>query len=143
MKDANKPLRKKYFALLSAITYNGEAVPVYYGEAPASSHPDNYIVFRPVAGNDESTKQTADTTNTMQVTVFTKKDLNNAGNACDDICGSVFSVIMPTPAFNIDLDGFQVISTRLASDNTQEISMSAQLKYIDRTLTFSHKIYHK
>jgi len=143
MNEINRPLRKAYYAALSAITYGGDSVPVYYSELPANVHPDNYIIFRPVSNTDESTKQSADTSSSMQVTVFTKKDLNNAGNACDDICGSVLNAIMPTPGYNITVDDFQVIHTRLTSDLTQEVSMSAQLKYIDRIMVFTHLIYHK
>lgn len=143
MKDTSFPLRKAYETALSSITYNSEAVPCYYAELPFDQHPNYYIIFQPTSNTEDSTKQTHDTVSQMQVSIFTKKDLYNSGDACDTIAGSVLNAIMPTPGFNIEVDGFQVMNTKISSDIASEISMNAQVKFKDRTIIFSHLLYHK
>lgn len=142
MKDINYPLRKSTLNLLSGMVYNSIAVPVYYSELPSELNPPFYIVFGSISSNDTSTKTSSDTSTLIQVKIFTQKDTKNAGRAADDIAGMVFNRLYPAPYFKTSIPGFQVLKVRLVSDNTQEIQMSAQLKYIDRTLVFSYTVFH-
>jgi hypothetical protein len=144
MKDVNYPLRKAYFAALTGITYSGTPVPVYYNELPIelqTTPPAYYIIFSGVSSNDISTKATSDTQTSMSVSVFTKGDLTNGGIACDNIADQVYDAIYPNTQAVLAMTGFQMLSTRLASDNQSHFTID-QSKFVDRTIIFTHKIFH-
>lgn len=143
MKDINFPLRKAYMTALAGITYNSVAVPVYYMQAPDDLNVDNYIVFGGVTNNDISTKGSADTNTLMRVTIHTKGNKYNSGQAADSIAGQVLQSVYPNSQATLDLDGLQMFSTELASDLTQDYSIKDSVAFIDRILMFRHKIYHR
>jgi hypothetical protein len=143
MKDVNYPLRTAYKIALQGIVYDSDPVAIYAGEAPPNNEQKYYIVFGSITNNDISTKQTSDTQTQIRVTIFTRADGSNSGKAVDFIAGQVFEKVYDVPTFNLSVSGFQVIDTKLASDNTQEWENNAQLKLVDRTLVFSHNIFHK
>lgn len=145
MRSVNYPLRKAYVAALAGITYNGENVEVFYQQAPDTVTDKNYIILNAISGNDVSTMHSSDTQNPISVGIYTQADKYNPGKAADDIADIVFQRIYPNKQFNLDLsaDNFQITSTRLARDNTNNWTMEGQKSYIDRTLIFSHTIFHK
>jgi hypothetical protein len=142
MKDINKQLRKAYYDALQGITYNSQPVPVHYNEIPTDDYPEFYIVFSGINSTDNSTKHSSDTSTNIQVGIYTQKDVSNTGDAADVIAEQVFANIYPNPDFRLTVAGAQVLNTQLVTDRTTEVSMSNQLKLVDRILVFSHRIYH-
>lgn len=143
MKDINASLQKSYYTALNGIVYNDAAVPIYYMTAPDDLVVDNYIIFGGVTNNDISTKGSSDTNTLMRVTIHTKSNKYNSGQAANNIAGQVFDRIYPNPQFVLSLDGFQMYSTELHSDLTQDYSIKNSVSFIDRILIFRHKIFHK
>lgn len=143
MKDVNAAIQKSYYTALTGITYNSVAVPVYYMTAPDDLNVDNYIVFGGVTNNDISTKGSSDTNTLMRVTIHTKSNKYNSGQAANSIAGQVFASIYPTSQSVLTLEGFQMYSTELHSDLTQDYSIQNSVSFIDRILIFRHKIYHR
>lgn len=145
MKDVNYPLRKAYYSLLSGITYNSVAVPVYYQKCPNDIAAANYIVFGGVSSNDLSSKYKADTETTIRVTVHTHQQIYNSGEAADSIAGSILLAIYPDPQTKPDLsaDSLQLVDTLLANDFTLDYNLFNTREYVDRILTFRHRIFHQ
>lgn len=143
MKDVNWELRKAYTTALAGITYNSNPVPVFYQNAPDDVTAKNYIVFSGISNGDSSTLNSSDTTTSIRVSIYTYNEKINAGRAADDLAGIVLSRIYPNPQFNLTLEGFQVTSTRLSGDSSQDFSMVNQKTYINRFLTFRHQVYHQ
>ena len=142
MRDVNYSLRKSYYAALTGITYEASAVPVYYLQAPDDIAASNYIVFGGVTNSDLSTKNSADTSSLMRVTIHTFKDKYNDGKAADFIAGEVLQRIYPNSQAALVLDdSLQMFSTELVSDLTQDYNIQNATVYIDRILIFRHKIY--
>jgi metal-dependent HD superfamily phosphatase/phosphodiesterase len=143
MKDINATLQKSYYTALNGIVYNDAAVSVYYMTAPDDLAVDNYIIFAGVTNNDISTKGSSDTNTLMRVTIHTKSNKYNSGQAANNIAGQVLSRIYPNSQSVLTLEGAQMFSTELASDNTQDYSIKNSVSFIDRILIFRHKIYHQ
>ena len=144
MRDINYSLRKAYFTVLTGITYEGSATPVYYLQAPNSITASNYILYSGVANNDLSTKNSSDTGTLMRVTIHTFKEKYNDGKAADFIAGQIYQRIYPNPQFNLILeDNLQMVSTELVNDLTQDYGIRNSVVYIDRILIFRHKIFQR
>lgn len=143
MKDINAALQKSYYTALNGIVFNDAAVPVYYMTAPDDLAVDNYIIFGGVTNNDISTKGSSDTNTLMRVTIHTKGNKYNSGQAANNIAGQVLARIYPNSQAVLTLEGAQMFSTELASDNTQDYSIQNSVSFIDRILIFRHKIYHR
>ena len=139
MKDINKALRKAYNLALQNVI-----VPVYANYAPqdVADSTGSYIVFSNVTNNDTSTKSSSDVTAIMQVAIYSYKDVENDGDAIDDLADLVFAALYPTTKSVLILGiGMQMVSTELNSDQTQEPMLIGQRVYIDRILQFKHEIF--
>jgi hypothetical protein len=136
MRDINLPLRKAYFAALSAT-----GLPVYYQSLPNNISPENYIIFRSINSNDASTKSSAETLTTIVVEIHTLKDVINPGVDGDNIAGQVFTYIYAISQFVLPMDQMLMMSTKLANDNAQNIQLNHQQSYLNRFLTFQHHIF--
>lgn len=141
MNDINLKLQTAYYNLLSAITYNSAPVKVYYLSGP-SNPPDNFIVYGPVVGMDQSTKSSSNTATSMQVIIHTADLQQNAGLAVNDIAQSVYSKIYPKSNAVLTLSSSQMYSTEMVTDIVRQMNIKAQKNYIDRIIIFSHKILH-
>ncbi len=136
MKDINYPLRKAYFRALQAT-----GLPVYYQSLPNNINPDNYIVFRSISSGDDSTKSSAQTDTTITVEIHTLRDVINPGLDADLIATDVFNYIYAISQFVLPMDGVLMMSTKLEQDNTQNVQLNNQLAYINRFITFRHRIF--
>lgn len=145
MRSANYALRKKYFSLLSGITYNSVAVPVFSQKAPDNVNAENYIVFGGISSSDDSGQYKADTETSINVTIHSYKQNSNDGAAADSIANEVLTRIYPNKQTQPDLsaDSLQCVSTLLANDYTQNYNIMGGREYIDRVLTFRHHIFHQ
>jgi hypothetical protein len=141
MTDINASLQKSYYTALTGISYNAVTVPSFYMTAPDDLNVDNYIVFGGVTNNDISTKSSSDSSTLMRVTIHTKGNKYNSGQAANNIAGQVFARIYPNSQSVLILDGVQMYSTELHSDITQDYSIKNSVSFIDRILIFRHKIF--
>jgi hypothetical protein len=146
MRDVNIPLRKAYLTTLSGITFNGVPVPVYYSYLPGDLEADNYILYGNVNNSPAGTMTTHDTFSSMRVTVYTKANGFNDGNAADLIGGEVLQRLLTTPFFNLSLPPgtpLQVMGTTLESDILQDWNTQTSRIYIDRIFIFRHTIFQQ
>lgn len=145
MKDVNYPLRKIYFAVLNGLLYNDVPIKAFYQKAPDNIEDANYIVYAGISNSDVSSKQKSDTDTSMRVTIHTHEMKYNDGRAADDIAGLIFDLIYPESNAQGDLssDGLQIVTTVLSSDTTMAYNIQGAREYLDRVLTFTHRIYHQ
>lgn len=146
MKDTNWPLRKVYNTRLAGITYNTISVRAFYQKAPNDISDNYYIVFAGINNTDVSSKQKADTETSMMVTIHTFEQTYNDGRAADSIAGSIFTALYADPQAakpDMSADGLQIVTTRLSGDQTQTYNIQGAREYLDRVLTFTHRIYHQ
>ncbi len=139
MIDTNYSLRIAYMAALAGI--NG--VPVFYNELPPNVSPQSYIVFRSITNNDASTRNSSDTNTNVTVEIHTWDDGLNNGLSADLIAREVMNRIYPNSQAVLDLDGAQMVWTRMVSDNTQSFSNQQNRTYIIRFITFKHNIFQR
>lgn len=145
MKDVNWPLRKIYNTRLTGISYNSVTVRAFYQAAPDDITDQNYIVFSSVDNNDVSSKSNADTDTSMQVVIHTFESKYNSGRAADAIAGYIFTALYPDPQAaqpDMSADGLQIVTTKLTGDRTLPYNIQSATEYIDRILTFTHRIFH-
>lgn len=144
MRDVNYSLRKAYWSALSGVEVNALAIPVFYQELPANYNAANYIIINSISNSDSSTKHKADVISTVTVTIYTSALASNAGKIADDMASQVLAIIYPDGQTRLlldDADGLQLVSTRLAGDNTMNYGVTNERKFIDRTLIFKHHIF--
>ena len=139
MIDINYSLRIAYKNALSGIA----GVPVFYQAVPPSISPRNYIVYRGINSSDASTFNSSDTSTNVTVEIHTWDDQQNNGVNADLVAREVFNRIYPNPQFNLDIDGAQIVNTKLVNDVTQDFATSANRNYISRFLTFKHNIFQR
>jgi len=140
MRDVNFEIRKAYYSIITGLGYD-----VFYQQAPQTLNSDSYIILSSLTSNDTSTKNTNDLDFSMQVKIYTKSYKGNSGVDADTIAGNILNAIMPTPQFNITLSDttLQVVNTILQSDIVQDYSDNSGVIYIDRFITFKHKIFQQ
>lgn len=145
MRDVNYPLRKIYFAKLSAITYNGTPVKAFYQKAPDDISDANYIVYGAMSNNDVSAKHKFATDTSMQVTIHTYAQKYNDGMAADNIAGLVFDALYPDSGAIPDMaaDNLQLLTTKLTNDTIIPYTLNNSREYLDRVLTFQHSIFQR
>ena len=136
MTDVNTPLEKAYYAALKDLTTY-----VYNGQLPDNISPDEYIIFRSITSNDQSTKNSSDTLTSVTIEIHTVKDKINQTVEGNSLAAKVFQAIYPNPQFNLTLDGIKMINTKLSNDRTDEYRMSNQKCFISRYITFEHLIF--
>ncbi len=143
MLSSNLTIRAAYNTLLSTITYNSVAVPVYWQQLPTDIAPGIYIIFGQIRNNDDSNKGASVTQTSVTVSIFTNSPQYNDGVAVDTVANEVLNRLYLNPQFKIPLSSsfFQVINTTLESDITNDFSQDQQNIYIDRIMVFNHTIF--
>ncbi len=143
MLSVNLTIRAAYNSLLSTITYNSVAVPVYFQQLPTDTAPGIYIIFGQIRNNDDSNKGASVTQTSVTVSIFTNSPQYNDGVAVDTVANEVLNRLYLNPQFKIPLGSsfFQVIGTTLESDDTNDFSQDQQNIYIDRVMVFNHTVF--
>jgi hypothetical protein len=136
MNDINYPLRKAYFAALTAT-----GLPVYYQGLPNNQNPEEYIVFRSINSNEASTKNSADTETQITVEIHTYQEYANQGRLVETIADEIYQYVYAISQFVLPMDGVQMVSTELVSDQTNNYGYLGNRMYIDRFITFKHNIF--
>ena len=134
MIDINYPLQKKYKTALDTTGY-----PVYYMLAPDDQTAQVYIVFTIGQANQQDTKNSEDSEVIVQIKIHTWNNGANNGVAVATAAGLVYSAM--ATKFDLDADGLGNISQRRDTDVTLEYGTIGNRVYIDRIITYKHKIY--
>lgn len=145
MKDVNYPIRKKYFELLNGnLIYNNAAVSVYNKYLPSVISASSYVVINTISNTIIATKNSHITNTSVQLSIFTKDTTANDGKAVDSIADQIYQIIYPTPNSKISLEpDFQVVFMQPENDNSQTALQTNTAIYLNRFITFSHRIYHR
>lgn len=138
MKNVNDILTLQYFTLLD----NAVNVPVFRTKVieDVALGSDAYLLISGISNNDSSTFQTSDTDTSIQVSIYTR---NDDGSLVQSLANTVYQTIQPgtMPAFTIS--GFQLLTTELVNDIEQSPFIADQQTFLNRTITFKHKIFHQ
>lgn len=142
MLSVNLSVRRTYKARLSTIDYLGDPVLAFWGQIPTTIAPGIYISYGQIRNNDISNKTNSMTSTSVTVSIYTNAMKYNDGVAVEIVANEVLNRILKVPNFNIALaeSFFQVVSTTLSSDHTENFS-DKQNVYIDRILIFEHRIF--
>lgn len=139
MIDINISLRNAYNAALLGI----DGVPVFFQSVPITISPQNYIVFRSITSNDASTFSTCDTNTSVTVEIHTWVDGSNNGLSADQIAREVYNRLYANPQFVLNIDGAQMVSTKLVQDTVQDFTTQNNRGYVSRYITFKHNIFQR
>lgn len=142
MKNVNNILTFKYFQLLAPAC---TPVPVFRdGYVPDDLLNDAYVMIIPIGSADSSTMNSADTFTTIQVSIYTKSNIENNADILNTTADKIFTAIMPGYAADnfAGLSGIAVLTTELNGDNTLTPLTSGADIYMNRNITFRHLINH-
>lgn len=147
MIDVNYELRISYFSLIAGnIFINGQAIPLYYGQAPlslASNNPDNYILINTIYSNNFNDDKFNYTNTTVQLMIVTKKLQNNSGAIADSIANQIYGIIYPYPRAQIvQITSGYVADTKMFLDTIQSGLNDGEKKVVNRVISFLHIIRH-
>ena len=95
MKDIGASIKTIYSTLLSGITYNSVAVPLYT-EEPFETTPDNYIVLLSTDQNENNNDQRFANEVVQTIDIVTKENMRNSRTAVDAISNSVLQALLPS-----------------------------------------------
>jgi len=139
MQSANYELRKAYTAMFNQHILSA---PSFYMFAP-QTFMENYIVFSIPNQRDVGTlNQTNMQTVQVQIKICTCSNKTNSGNIVDTIANQIYQLFYYSRTNIIELQfPFQVTSTLLVSDIISNYQVDGNLVFIDRIITFEHKIY--
>lgn len=145
MKDVNSAIRKKYFELLSGnLLIDGNPVPVYSDYLPSTLQVSYYLVIQVISNTSIPTKTSHITNTLVQFSIITKDTTANPGKIRDIIAGQIYFIVYPKPNSKISLEpDFQVVFQNLEGDNNFSPLQTDTAIFLNRYITFSHKIYHR
>lgn len=145
MRDVNGPIRKKYFEILNgALVYNSVVIPVYNKYLPNTISAPYYLVIDTISNSNIPTKTSHITNTSVQFSIITKDTTANSGKAVDSIADQIYQIIYPYPNSKISLEpDFQVVFMEPVNDNSQTALQTNTAIYINRFITFAHRIYHR
>ena len=137
MIDINYSLRIAYYNALNGIA----GIPVFYNALPPNVSPNQYIIFRSITNTDASTMGSNDINMSVTVEIQTFEDGLNSGLNADQAAREVFNRIYPNTNSVLDIDGAQMITTRLLNDVSPQPVNVGNRTYVSRFITFGHKIF--
>lgn len=145
MRDVSGPIRKKYFELLNGVLLiNSNLVPVYDDYIPNTVATPWYVIIEVTSDVEIPTKTSVISDTSVQLSIFTKDTTANSGRAVDSIAGQVYDIIYPTQNSKISLEPeFQVVFMNRSNDTRLRALQTNNAIFINRFITFSHKIYHR
>jgi hypothetical protein len=135
-------LIKKYADLLTPVITD---YPVFIDKAieDIALGANAYVVITASGNSDNSTMQSDDTLTSIQVAIYSRSNTDNNGDAVAAIATIVYNTIKPGPVNTLALSGVQVLTTEFGSEqNPAPFDTGSQL-FINRFITFNHKIFHQ
>lgn len=139
MKSSNAAIKEAVGVKLVDIGY-----PVYSGYVPASEDGEAYILLSDITSNDASTMSTNDTETVLQIGIYTRVNIANSGDLCDQIAEGVYQRLYPDPQSEaLDLEPyFQNCGVLRVSDRSATINLNSFIG-MNRFITFTLLLYHR
>lgn len=142
MLNLNTSIETAYLTALTGITYLGNPVPVYKTQLPSTIAPGIYIIYRVLNDGSLNNKTAFVHDITVEVSIYTNSMMYNNGDAVNAVAGSVLNAIYPTTRSNLTLTGgFNMTLTQKDGDRLDDFSVLNQVVYIDRRITFRHRVF--
>lgn len=148
MRDVRLALRKKYNEALQGLqvwnptTGTFQEISFYYQQHP-NVYEESYILMTIPANVGNNTKSSFDPEPSVRLTIETTGTLANNGIMASNIVDKILETIYPTPQSKMDLSDFdmEMVSMALVDDVENDYVNNNQMFYIQRVLTFRHKIF--
>lgn len=140
MKDIATPLLLAYKTALSTLPYT-----VWEGEEADDVTDQVYIVLSDVTSTEASTKNTSDTSSSIQIAIHSWEEKYNTSLSVNTAAGLVFAAIKPDPNSVLDMtaDNMQMLNLRVTTDRVDRLVELAGRKYISRYIIFQQDIFIK
>lgn len=139
MKNVNDLLSEKYWQLLSVEV---TPVPVFRDYVPFDLGGSAYLLISAISNTNLSTMQTHDTTTSIQVGIYTRSTTDNNTTQANELATKVYETILPETINQLTVNGVQVLTTELANDTSPDVFDTGTELFINRFITFNHKINH-
>jgi hypothetical protein len=141
MIDVKHPLRKAYFDLLNGVLFYN-TVPVSVGDDTVDSDDPIYVILANQTGRDESTFQTFDSVETINIEVVAKGASFTNKNVVDNIASQILGLLLPSPQVNglPQQIGIQINCVQLTGDTYLGFSLNAANSVVRRILTVTQKV---
>lgn len=148
MKDINNPLQSVYYrALQGNIPHPSGSgiVEVYEDQEPDSLESDMYVVITGRTSSDASTKNSTDVNAQVQITVNSWKNKYNNRKALNEVCGTIYQLLKPTPNAVLNMDEFNIQMMNLSVQNDSEVDYGflANRAFVSRNIIFQQDLYIK
>jgi hypothetical protein len=140
MKNINDIMTTKYFQLLKAAM---PSIQIFRDYVPTDLGGDVYVLISAINNTDKGTFQTDDTNTTIQVGIYSRTTTDNNADDMQAIATSVYNAIKPGQPNTISVRGAQVLTTELVNDVSPAPLDTGSMLFINRFITFQHKIFHQ
>lgn len=140
MIDVSHHIRKAYIDLLTGITLNAVAVPVF-DEMDEEGDNDNYIIIASQIDTDDSTKHSFQSDHVINIDIVTRFITSARKYPSEVIAGQVLNLVLPTPSTTglVSPSGLQITSVRKLDDQSVSVEQFDTYKIVRKILRFSHK----
>lgn len=139
MIDVKLPVRKAFYDLLmGALTYNTNLVPVVDNMKNLGDASPMYVLLSNQTGNDASTFQTFDSSETIVLDIVYKAGSRANRDAVDNVAAQILPLVLPAPGTNglNPSPTIQLNCVQLHADGYLNLQMNSSNTVIRRLLTF-------
>lgn len=141
MIDVKRPLRKAYYELLNGnLTSGGNAVPV--GDDVVEDTADVYVILAAQSGSDNSTFQSFDSIETIDLDIVYKGGAFVNKGVVDNVANQILQLVVPSPQVNAlpAQIGVQVNCVELTGDRYLDFGLNNSDSVVRRILTYTQKV---
>lgn len=141
MRDVHKELRTAYASvLLNKITYNSRNVPVFAKYIPVTAEYPLILITNQFGVNDSS-KNSFETSHTIDVEIVDRSTSGGVGSSTDDISNMVLQTLATMDQSDYPVIGTGLFITDLYMSETNELfDRDATHTYSRRVITFVNEI---
>jgi hypothetical protein len=132
--NPNADIKTHYYTALKAALPSAQ---VFKNYVPNQLITDNYYLISNIQNTDASTINKNDVKCFITIGIYTRAQSENDGLTMEEMADAVFS-LYPTPQSYPSIDGYQVCSIALESDNELTVSLDSGNVYVNRQIIFSH-----
>jgi hypothetical protein len=134
MYNANPIFKTFYYtAIKNAI----DGVGVFKDYVPNELNTDTYFLISNVQNTDHSSVNKHDVKAFVTIGIYTRSSVENSGATMQQMADALFS-LYPTPQSYPEIEGYQVCSMDVESDNELSVSLDSGNVYLNRQIIFSH-----
>lgn len=134
MYNANAIIKTYYY---NAIKTALPGASVFKNYVPNELKADAYYLISNVQNVNRDTINKHNVTIFVTIGIYTRATTENSGITCDEMADALFT-LFPDPQTRPDVDGYQVCTAVLESDNELTLDFDNGNNYINRQIIFSH-----